>query len=159
MTEQPIDWTDETPRRLKDAALLAFPGGGMTAAGLRRESQRGRLEIERIAGKDYVTLKAIAEMREKCRVKAQPHPMAGWKAPDLRRPSLPPDVSDKDIASMALDRVRNQADRTHKAKMEERRRLRERDEPERQRERLEKRRAKARAKYREKKAALPLDDT
>ena len=57
-----------TPLRLAFAAEMAFPGGGMTASGLRREAERGRLVIERIAGKDYTTLAAIDEMRLLCRV-------------------------------------------------------------------------------------------
>jgi hypothetical protein len=56
------------------AAALAFPDGTMTASGLRREAMRGRLVIERIAGKDYTTLSNIERMRELCRVEA--------KAPD-----------------------------------------------------------------------------
>jgi hypothetical protein len=68
-----IDWTDTTPLRLKIAAERAFPGGGMTASGLRREADRGHLVVERIAGKDYATLHAIADMRRLCRVvKLQP---------------------------------------------------------------------------------------
>jgi hypothetical protein len=51
-----------TPLRLKIAAALAFPDGSMTASGLRRESTRGRLVIERIAGKDYTTLADIEQM-------------------------------------------------------------------------------------------------
>ncbi|WP_244432856.1 MULTISPECIES: excisionase [unclassified Afipia] len=39
----------------------------MTISGLRREAARGRLVIERIAGKHYVTLNAIDRMRELCR--------------------------------------------------------------------------------------------
>jgi hypothetical protein len=50
------------------AAKLAFPDGSMTASGLRREAARGRLHIERVAGKDYITLEAIKRMRELCRV-------------------------------------------------------------------------------------------
>ena len=60
-----------TPLRLAHAAELAFPGGGMTAAGLRREAGRGRLTIERVAGKDYVTLGEIEAMRERCRREAK----------------------------------------------------------------------------------------
>ncbi|MCW2229340.1 hypothetical protein [Bradyrhizobium elkanii] len=41
------------PLRLSVAAAVAFPDGSMTASGLRRENARGRLIIERIAGKDY----------------------------------------------------------------------------------------------------------
>jgi hypothetical protein len=62
----------DTPLRLDVAARVAFPGGGMTASGLRREAVRGRLTIERIAGKDFTTLSAIAAMREKCRAQS-PH--------------------------------------------------------------------------------------
>src|SRR5262249_16168938 len=61
--------TRDTPLRLGVAASIAFPDGSMTAAGLRREAARGRLIIERIAGKDYTTLAEIGRMRELCRVK------------------------------------------------------------------------------------------
>jgi hypothetical protein len=63
-----IDWTDDTPRRLSVIAKLAFPEGGMTASSLRREAERGRLAVERIAGKDFTSFQAIAEMRKLCRV-------------------------------------------------------------------------------------------
>jgi hypothetical protein len=61
----------KTPLRLAVAAKIAFPDGSMTASGLRREMLRGRLEVERIANKDYTTLEAIARMRELCRVQAK----------------------------------------------------------------------------------------
>src|SRR6516164_7905259 len=57
----------DTPLRLKKAAEIAFPAGGMTASGLRQEAKRGRLVIERIANKDFTTLRHIEEMREQCR--------------------------------------------------------------------------------------------
>ena len=60
--------TPDTPLRLGVAAAIAFPDGSMTAAGLRREAARGRLIIERIAGKDYTTLANIECMRQLCRV-------------------------------------------------------------------------------------------
>src|SRR6516225_11234109 len=58
----------DTPLRLETAAAIAFPDGGMTANGLRRESKRGRLVIERVAGKDFTTLNHIKRMRELCHV-------------------------------------------------------------------------------------------
>ncbi len=61
-----------TPLRLDVAAQMAFPGGGMTASGLRREAARGRLVIELVAGKHYTTLAAIEDMRRLCQV----HPKA-----------------------------------------------------------------------------------
>jgi hypothetical protein len=62
---------DDAPLRLADAVTVAFPLGGMTVSGLRREIARGRLEVETIAGKQFVTLRAIREMRELCRVPAR----------------------------------------------------------------------------------------
>jgi hypothetical protein len=43
----------------------------MSASGLRREAKRGRLVIERIAGKDYTTLGHINRMRERCRLETK----------------------------------------------------------------------------------------
>ena len=62
---------DDTPLRLNVAAALAYPDGSMTASGLRREAARGRLAIERTAGKDYTTLGAIRTMRDLCRREAR----------------------------------------------------------------------------------------
>jgi hypothetical protein len=67
----------DAPLRLSIAAKLAFPDGSMTASGLRREAARGRLHIERVAGKDYTTLEAIKRMRELCRVPARELGMEG----------------------------------------------------------------------------------
>ena len=61
----------DQPLRLAVAAALAFPDGSMTASGLRREAARGRLVVERIAGKDYTTLDSIERMRQLCRVEAK----------------------------------------------------------------------------------------
>ena len=63
--------TPDSPLRLSVAAALAFPDGSMSPSGLRREGARGRLVIERIAGKDYTTLANIERMRELCRVQAK----------------------------------------------------------------------------------------
>ena len=62
---------EDTPLRLNIAAALAYPDGSMTANGLRREAARGRLVIERTAGKDYTTLGAIRQMRDLCRLEAK----------------------------------------------------------------------------------------
>src|SRR5262245_40904316 len=71
------DIGDDQPVRLAVAAALAFPDGSMTASGLRREAARGRLVVERIAGKDYTTLANIELMRE-----------GSYAASKQRRPSL-----------------------------------------------------------------------
>jgi len=68
------------PLRLEDAIKLGFPHGGMTVSGLRREAARGRLVIEKIANKDFTTLRAIEEMRNSCRVKAGDRACGGGKS-------------------------------------------------------------------------------
>jgi len=60
--------TPTTPLRLALAAEIAFPGGGVTVATLRREGAKGRLAIERIGNRDFTTLAAIDSMRSLCRV-------------------------------------------------------------------------------------------
>src|ERR1700683_2135915 len=62
----------DTPLRLAVAAALEFPDGSMTASGLRREAAHGRLQIWRIAGKDYTTIAGLTEMRGK-RVRSSHH--------------------------------------------------------------------------------------
>lgn len=61
----------DTPLRLAEAARIAFPNGALTVSGLRKEIERGRLVPEIIAGKTFVTLNAIKEMRRLCRVQAK----------------------------------------------------------------------------------------
>src|SRR5215813_10143879 len=75
----------DTPLRLEVAAALAYPDGSMTASGLRKEVKKGRLVIERTAGKDYVTLAAIEEMRKICRGNASHH--ASGSSPQNVTPS------------------------------------------------------------------------
>ena len=62
--------TPTTPLRLEVAAQLAFPDGSITASALRRMVAAGKLDAELIAGKYYVTLVAIGEMRNRSRVSA-----------------------------------------------------------------------------------------
>jgi hypothetical protein len=81
----------------------------MTASGLRRESAKGHLVIERVAGKDYTTLASIERMRELCRVEVKvqgsgcnPPEMTG-KGTSSNRPS---GLSEKVQRSAALDAAR-----------------------------------------------------
>lgn len=67
--------TPTTPLRLEVAAELGFPDGSMTASSLRRLAVAQKIDHEKIAGRYYITLAAIEEMRDRCRVRA--------KAPDL----------------------------------------------------------------------------
>ncbi|MDX0485263.1 excisionase [Sinorhizobium medicae] len=80
------------PMRLKDIILIAFPHGGITPAGLRREAKRGRLKLMRIAGKDFTTLTAIEDMQRLCVVE-----------PDRSEAPLHPD--DRGKAALAAARA------------------------------------------------------
>jgi hypothetical protein len=71
------------PMRLAHAVEIAFPHGGMTVSGLRKEATKGRLVIERIAGKDFVTLTAIDDMRAACR---NPAPKRSPSGPERAKP-------------------------------------------------------------------------
>lgn len=59
--------TDQTPLRLERALEVAFPEGGMTVSGLRKERDRGTLVVVMIAGKEFTTLADIREMMTRCR--------------------------------------------------------------------------------------------
>lgn len=61
------EWGDDVPMTLAQAVEQCFPLGGVTVSTLRTEARKGRLVTERIAGKDFVTRRAIDEMRARCR--------------------------------------------------------------------------------------------
>ena len=97
---------DNAPLRLVDAIRFAFPAGGMTVSGLRQEYSKGRLNLELIAGKHFVTLAAIREMRELCRVEAQGRACGGTKQ-DNRGPSpTAANVSAQDVARAKIRKLR-----------------------------------------------------
>ena len=68
MDEKTARISRDAPLRLDVALKLAFPAGGLTVKGLRKEIEKGRLEVELIANKHFTTLAAIERMRELCKV-------------------------------------------------------------------------------------------
>jgi hypothetical protein len=106
-----------TPLRLAVAAEIAYPDGSMTATGLRREAARGKLAIERVAGKDYTTLAAIDEMRTLCRVKLKAH--VSGSSQESPQPKREPrgklsGSSKTERGGLALDAARMTAERLKK---------------------------------------------
>ena len=99
----------DAPLRLKTAAEMAFPFGGMTASGLRKEANRGNLSIERVAGKDFTTLAAIDEMRERCRTTAKEPAYGSAQPRPITRPSgssaKEPNKSALDAALLTMARL------------------------------------------------------
>lgn len=103
--------TDTMPLRLSVAAALAFPDGSIGASGLRREAAKGRLAVERIAGKDYTTLRAIEEMREKCRVQQKALPCGSSPKNGMRPGGSVSDPS----GSSATDHTKSALGALHRA--------------------------------------------
>lgn len=121
------DISDDAPLRLKDAVKIAFPSGGMTVSGLRREHANGRLEIESIAGKQFVTLRAIREMRERCRVAMQPNvklPPRRDGAPAKRKPGIiyASDIPEEIMQEARANSIRNRIEKVKKEERERKRR-------------------------------------
>lgn len=86
MAELPPGVDRDTPLRLQRAVELAYPQGGMTVSGLRQEARRGRLAIERVAGKDFTTLADIDRMRALCRP-VQKVPASGCEKQEPTNPA------------------------------------------------------------------------
>lgn len=78
--------TVEPVYTLKQAAAKFFPNGPLTAASLRGEIKKGRLQASMPAGKLLVTERAIAEMLERCRVhQSRPDYFSSTLNADARR--------------------------------------------------------------------------
>lgn len=93
----PVDAiTDTTPVPLSQAIRLFFPLGGVTKSSLRNEARKGRLVIERIANKDFVTRQAINDMRRRCRVAREAPPVPATE------PRRSPATASDDSASIRL---------------------------------------------------------
>jgi hypothetical protein len=96
----------DVPLRLAQAARIAFPQGGMTVSGLRREAARNRLVIELIAGKQFTTLRHIEHMRLLCRAnpKEQGSGLSQKSVTATARSSVAPlGASETDRAKSARD--------------------------------------------------------
>ena len=98
----------DTPLRLEDAVKIAFPAGGITLAGLRKEVARGNLAVEKIAGKLFTTLADIKRMREKCRVEKDPDSINDLRKEDVQ----PPGLSGTEESSLAQESLQRLVRRT-----------------------------------------------
>ncbi|HWV19494.1 MAG TPA: hypothetical protein VN036_00525 [Devosia sp.] len=83
-----VDMEDE-PMTLKEACQLIFRDS-ITPATLRAEADRGRLVIERIGRRDFVTRRAIREMRKLCEVAHNPKVRASGSSPSASVPMESP---------------------------------------------------------------------
>ena len=110
--------TPDTPLRLADAVKIAFPMGGMTVSGLRKEIRRNRLTVEVMAGKQFTTLAAIEEMRRLCRVQARDLDSGSGQPAAKTVGSLPPPSgSSKTAASISpRDALRNRLENGRRPK-------------------------------------------
>ncbi|URI15055.1 hypothetical protein [Brevundimonas albigilva] len=75
----------DTPLRLSKALAIAFPDGSLKPSTLMTEHRRGNLELEKVGGRWFVTLRDIQEMRKKCRVVVN-RPDSGSESAQAARP-------------------------------------------------------------------------
>jgi hypothetical protein len=97
-----MDIDPNAPLTLERACELVF-AGEITPATLRAEARRGRLGIERIGRKHFVTLAGIEEMRRLCRITS---PAPATFAP-TESPSTADGISAKDALLRKLEKLRN----------------------------------------------------
>mgnify|MGYP000473955384 CR=1 FL=1 len=108
------DIGDDDPVPLAEACRLFFRGA-IKPSTLRSEARRGNLEIERIGHKDFVTAKAIREMRRKCLVQRSDHDYGSVQRKEIHRDEFsgrPPgsssteaDTSPRDALNLKLRRL------------------------------------------------------
>ncbi|WP_422385359.1 excisionase [Roseibium album] len=77
-----------SPLRLKKAAEVAFPEGGISENSLRTLIHRGLLRAEMIAGRYFTTIEYIEEMRLKCRVEQKDRDFNSGRAATMRKEIL-----------------------------------------------------------------------
>ncbi len=88
---------------LKQAAEKFFPTGPLTAASLRNEIKKGRLQATMPAGKLLVTETAIAEMLARCRVQSRLDSIS--KSKDDRVLTLGTSVMERNASALAAARM------------------------------------------------------
>ncbi|MHC2275295.1 hypothetical protein ACVME8_001906 [Bradyrhizobium diazoefficiens] len=100
MDEKTEKVSRDAPLRLDVALKLAFPAGGLTVKGLRKEIEKGRLEVELIANKHFTTLAAIDRMRELCKVVKPSQTDVALCVRDIH-PKIRDDRSESDLQRLA----------------------------------------------------------
>ena len=87
---------------LAEAARIFF-SGRLTKSSLRTEAAKGRLEIFRIANKDFVTRDGIRRMVERCRVKESPPVSTSGPTPEPGSSRMDQSVSAQDALTARLN--------------------------------------------------------
>jgi hypothetical protein len=96
-----VEIGDDEPVTLAEACRLFF-GGRISPSALRTEAAKGRLVITQIARKDFVTRRAIEEMKERCRVPVS-RPVSGSEPKQSVASSGNPGSSRTEAAISAQD--------------------------------------------------------
>jgi excisionase family DNA binding protein len=112
-----IDWSDTTLRTLGELAATAFPvEAGITKDTLKRRIRQGKLVAYR-PGKAFLSSYAdVHAMIESLRVKQKTAPLRLHP-----KPTLPPGITEADLASRALDHALEDARKRRKARELEKR--------------------------------------
>lgn len=81
-----VESLEDEPLTLAEACQLIFRNA-ISPATLRAEAGRGRLVIERIGRRDFVTRRAIREMRKKCEQAPAPKVQGSGSSPSASAPT------------------------------------------------------------------------
>lgn len=100
---QPVDIGDDEPVTLAEACRLFF-GGRISPSALRTEAAKGNLDIIQIARKDFVTRRAIEEMKERCRVNRARPASGSDQTLQLGSSKTAPSASAQDAVRLMLKR-------------------------------------------------------
>ncbi|EKF40020.1 hypothetical protein NA8A_23013 [Nitratireductor indicus C115] len=112
--ERASDVEDDEPVTLAEACRLFF-GGRLSPSALRTEAAKGNLDIIQIARKDFVTRRAIEEMKERCRV-SRARPASGSdRTPPPGSSRTERGVSAQDAVRMMLKQRKERSETTSTA--------------------------------------------
>ncbi len=96
-----VDIGDDEPVTLAEACRLFF-GGRLSPSALRTEAAKGNLAIMQIARKDFVTRRAIEEMKQRCRVDRNRQDSGSAPIPQPGSSRTAPSVSAQDAVRLML---------------------------------------------------------
>lgn len=111
---QPVEIGEDEPVTLAEACRLFF-GGRLSPSALRTEAAKGNLDIIQIARKDFVTRRAIEEMKQRCLV-SRARPASGSGQIQMSGSSkTAPSVSAQDAVRLMLKQRKERSQNTSPA--------------------------------------------
>lgn len=106
-----VEIGDDDPVTLAEACDMFF-GGRLTPSALRTEAAKGNLDIIQIARKDFVTRRAIEEMKAKCLVNRSRPDSGSVQTPEHGSSRMAQSVSAQDAVRLMLKQRKERSQNT-----------------------------------------------